>query len=340
MNRVVYTGKGVCEIESQVLTELEAQEVRIEVAFASVSTLDMRLVAGELDVSADVPVVPGQEMGGTIVEVGARVADLKVGDRVVVRSIIPCGNCPACESDLAHTCHHVSVYGVDAPGCWQSMWTVAAAAVHVLPDEVTLRHGAWVGSVAVACHAVRRAQVKPGEYVVVMGAGPIGLLLACVAQNVGAHVVVVETNAFRRGLAAGIGFDVLDPTTVDMEELVRSETTGAGADVVFEATGSAAGAAAMVLPSCVRGRVVVVGDVIEPAAIDLHQVMWRELSVTGSRGYETEDFEQAIEWIGQSQLPLSRLVSGCIELHDLPRVMAALDPAADRMKVLVAVKAL
>lgn len=340
MNRVVYTGSGVCEIEPQVLIELDPQEVRIEVAFASVSALDLRLLAGELDGSVEMPVVPGQEMAGTIVEIGARVAGLKVGDRVVARAFMSCGTCPACESDLAHACHSISISGLDTPGCWQSIWTVPAGAVHVLPDEVTLRHGAWVGSVAVACHGVRRAQVKPGEYVVVVGAGPIGLLLACVAQTVGAHVVMVETNAYRRGLAAGTGFDVLDPATVDVPELVRSETSGAGADVVFEATGSVTGAASMVLPSRVRGRVVVVGDISEPTAIDLHRVMWRELSLIGSRGYSPEDFKQAIEWIGQGQLPLSRFVSGCVDLCDLPKVMAVLEPNADRMRILVAVKEL
>ena len=340
MSRLLYQGGGALVLEDAEIVPLDSHEVRLEVAFAGVSGVDLQLVSGGQDDELSLPVVPGHDMSGVVLEVGSGVSDVQVGERVVVRPLMACGECAACSDDQTHLCYELKTFGVDADGAWQTVWNVPASSIHRLPDEMTLKLGTWVVPAAVACHAVRMAEIKPGEYVTVIGAGPIGVLLAGVAQHAGAHVVVSEVNAFRRGMAAGLGFDVVDPETVDLQELVMSETGGAGADVVFEATGSESGSRAMALPGRARGRVIVVGVVARPPVVDMHQVVWRELRLMGSHGYEAEDFEEAIQFVAQRILPLDRLVTDAVTLDQLPALLADPAPVIERMRVLVEVKGL
>ena len=121
------------------------------------------------------------------------------------------------------------------------------AGAHTAPPagHLSLEQGALIEPMAVACHDVRLGEVKPGEYVVVQGGGPIGLLVALVARDAGGRVVLSEVNRFRIGLARELGLEAVDSGAHDLVEKVTDETGGAGADVVFEVSGSAAGAEMM-----------------------------------------------------------------------------------------------
>src|ERR1035438_10224829 len=114
-------------------------------------------------------------MSGTIVAVGDGVTAWSPGDRVTVRPLDPCGDCPACRAGHSHICHKLKFIGIDSPGAFQELWTVPSHTVHRLPSSLSLKLGALVEPLAVACHDVRLAAVKSGEYVVVQGGGPIGL---------------------------------------------------------------------------------------------------------------------------------------------------------------------
>ena len=131
--------------------------------------------------------------------------------------------------------------GIDSPGAFQQSWTVPAFTIHKLPPGLDLRLAALAEPLAVACHDTRRGEVAAGESVVVIGGGPIGLLIGLVARSLGADVVLSEVNASRRSLAASLGLDVVDPAAADLPHELLARTDGAGADVVFEVSGSAAG---------------------------------------------------------------------------------------------------
>src|SRR5262249_7217372 len=142
-------------------------------------------------------------------------------------------------------CQKLKFIGIDAPGAMQGLWTVPSHTLHRLPDHLPLEQGALIEPLAVACHDVRLGEVKAGEVAVVLGGGPIGALVALVAKNEGARVVVSEVNPFRLRLAADLGLETVNPKEVDLPKFVNAETGGAGADVVFEVTSSAAGAEMM-----------------------------------------------------------------------------------------------
>ena len=161
------------------------------------------------------------------VQVGEGVAGWKRGDRVAVRPLEYCGTCPACRAGHEHVCHTLKVIGVDLPGAMQGSLSVPARTLHALPENLSLEEGALVEPLAVACHDVRLGEVAPGEHVVVLGAGPIGVLIGLVARLAGARVVLSEVNPFRRGLAARLGIEAVDPRAVDLPELVDKQTGGA-----------------------------------------------------------------------------------------------------------------
>src|SRR5678815_3768561 len=101
------------------------------------------------------------------------------------------------------------------------MWTVPAPTLHRLPDSLSLEHGAMIEPIAVACHDVRMGQVQAGEQVVVIGGGPIGVLIALVARNRGARVIMSEVNPFRIQLARGLGIETVNPMETDLVALVN-----------------------------------------------------------------------------------------------------------------------
>lgn len=215
------------------------------------------------------------------------------------------------------------------------MWTVPAFTLHRLPDSLSLEHGAMIEPLAVACHDVRIGEVTSGEYIVVLGGGPIGMLIALVAREAGAKVLISEINPFRLELAKALGLDTINPKEADIVEYVNKQTGMAGADVVFEVTSSAAGAEVMTRLPRTRGRIVVVGIFTQPPKVDLHRFFWRELKMSGARVYEHEDFEKAIQLSASGQLPLDRLITEIYPLERLEEGFRQMESGSSVMKILL-----
>jgi 2-desacetyl-2-hydroxyethyl bacteriochlorophyllide A dehydrogenase len=192
-----------------------------------------------------------------------------------------------------------------------------------------------VEPIAVACHDVRMGAVAEGDYTVVIGGGPIGILIALVAKARGARVVLVEVNPFRVRLARDLGIEAVSPGETDVAALVNDQTSGAGADVVFEVSGSAAGVEMMTKLPRTRGRIVVVAIFADPPKVDLFRFFWRELKLTGARVYEPEDFEAAIHLAASGSLPLDRLITTVVPLDRLEEGLRQMERGGEVMKILV-----
>jgi 2-desacetyl-2-hydroxyethyl bacteriochlorophyllide A dehydrogenase len=188
---------------------------------------------------------------------------------------------------------------------------------------------------SVACHDVRRGGVQAGEEVVVIGGGPIGMLIALVARHAGARVLVSEINPFRVDLARELGLEAVNPLETDLVVLVEERTDGAGADVLFEVSGSASGASTMTQLVRTRGRIVVVAIFSEAPKVDLFRFFWRELRLYGARVYEPEDFDKAIHLAAKGLVPLNRLISDRRPLDDLQMVFERIEASTDLMKMLI-----
>lgn len=310
-------------------------EAKLKVAYAGICGTDNHIYLGHMDSRVKLPQVIGHEMSGEIVELGEGVEGFKVGNRVVVRPLDPCRNCPACELGHYNICPKLNFIGIDSPGAFQGWWTVPAHTLHYLPESVDMRHAAMVEPIAVACHDVRYGKVSDRDYVVVQGAGPIGTLVALVAKSKGARVLSLEINRFRLNLARELGMDAVNPLETDVPAYVEKQTRSAGADVVFEVTGSLSGAEMMTRLGRTKGRIVIVGIFAQPAVVDLHRILWRELKVCGARNYAPEDFEAAIQLVASKALPLDRLISDIRRLDQLQTTFEEIQLGANFMKVLL-----
>jgi 2-desacetyl-2-hydroxyethyl bacteriochlorophyllide A dehydrogenase len=320
---VFYEGEGGFALRDGAVVPPGPGEVRLDVAFCGVCGTDLHIAHGAMDHRVRVPQVIGHEMSGTVAEVGAGV-EFTVGERVVVRPLDARGETPA-DRGLSHISRNLKFLGIDTPGAFQSSWTVPAFTLHRLPAAVDLRLAALTEPLAVACHDVRRAELEPGETAVVLGGGPIGLLIALVARAAGATVVVSEVNPLRIAFARSLGFDA--------DSVPR--LGDAGADVVFEVSGSPAAALAMTELAGLRGRIVVVAIHPDPPPIRLFDVFWKELELRGARVYEPEDYERAIELLASGALPLEQLITRVERLERLPAVFTELANGATDIKVLV-----
>jgi len=335
MKAAYYQGNRTIRLGESVPRTPGLDEVRIHVAYCGVCGTDLHIFKGGMDKRVSIPQVIGHEMSGEIAEVGGNVRGWSVGDRVVVRPLHPCGNCPACRAGHAHICYNLKFLGIDTPGAFQGSWTVPAHTLHRLPPNLPFDRAALIEPVAVACHDVRLGEVKSGEEVVVIGGGPIGLLIALVAASIKARVLVSEVNPFRRNLAREIGLEAVNPREVDLADLIGKRTGGAGTDVVFEVSGSAAGAATMTQLVRSRGRIVIVAIFGEAPKVDLFRFFWRELRLRGARVYEAEDFDKAIALSASGALPLEHLISARQPLKDLQTVFEQIETSTDLMKVLI-----
>jgi 2-desacetyl-2-hydroxyethyl bacteriochlorophyllide A dehydrogenase len=331
---VYYEGGGRFTLGEAEPRPPEAGEVRLAVAYCGICGTDLHIAHGAMDHRVKVPQVIGHEMSGTVAELGSGVDGFAVGDAVVVRPLDARGETEA-DKGLSHISRNLKFLGIDTPGAFQASWTVPAFTLHRLPDGLDLRIAALTEPLAVACHDVRRADLRSGETAVVIGGGPIGLLVALVARETGAAVFLSEVNPSRRGLAEQLGLEVVDPSTVDVSETIDARTAGAGADVVFEVSGSSAGVAEMTRLAGLRGRIVVVAIFPEPQPVSLFDFFWKELELRGARVYEPEDYERAIALLEKGDLPLDRLITSVEPLERLPQVFAEHVNGSSAMKILV-----
>ena len=310
-------------------------EVELAPAYVGICGTDLHIFHGDMDGRVAAPAVLGHEMSGRVVRVGPGVEGWQPGDAVTVMPLRWDDSCPACRKGHQHICQHLDFIGIDSPGAMQQRWTVPASTLVRLPGSVPLDRAALVEPTAVAVHDVGRAGVRDGERVVVVGGGPVGVLIALVARAAGADVRVVELSAHRRALAGELGLTGWDPAVDDVPELVRAWTGDAGADVAFEVSGAAGGVDTAVEALGVRGRLCLVAIHPRPREVNLHRFFWRELTLVGARLYDRSDFEEAVGLVADGTIPADRLISKVVPLTQAPAAFEALEAGGDVMKILV-----
>lgn len=334
MRSVQYTGERTFRVVDSEPRPPGPGEVRIAVAYTGICGTDLHIRHGAMDQRVTLPAVIGHEMAGRVAEVGEGVADWQPGDPVTVMPLDWCGTCPACKAGHSHICHNLNFVGIDSAGALQGSWTVPARLLVRLPAELPLNWAALVEPTAVAVHDVRRADLSPGEKVVVVGGGPVGLLVARVAAVSGADVMVLELDARRRGVAQRLGLSTVDPATEDVPSLVDKWTGGAGAAVAFEVSGSPAGVGIATQVLATRGRLVMVAIHPTPREVDLFRVFWRELTLIGARVYERRDVARAVELLARGDVPAAELISRVVPIDYINEAFDALE-AGGEVKVLV-----
>lgn len=276
MKALYYEGDQNFSLRETELPALLPGEVRLKMAYVGVCGTDIHIYHGKMDARVKPPQIIGHEVSGVIAEVGKDVTDWKVGDPVTVRPLYPGTEVPS-DNGFRHIGKNLKFIGIDTPGGMQEYWNVPAFTLHKLPDKLSLKIGALIEPLAVACHDIRLSNLKAGENVVVLGGGPIGLLIAMVARSKGARVLVSEVNESRLGFIRSLGFETVNPLTMDLIANVDHFTDHALADIVFEVSGAQPAVSVMTQLCRIRGRIVMVTIHPEPRQVDLFQFFWKEI---------------------------------------------------------------
>lgn len=334
MTAAIYTGSRTFRTAESAVEPPQPGQVQIAVAFTGLCGTDLHIYHGDMDTRVTMPAIIGHEMSGVIAAVGEEVTGWTLGQPVTVMPTISCGSCPACRRGNTHICHNLNFIGIDSEGSMQNTWNVPADILIALPEGLALDEAALIEPTAVAVHDVRRSNLVASDFVVVIGGGPVGQLIASVALQRGARVVLVELDSGRRELAKGLGINAIDPREENLVDYVMQETEGAGADVAFEVSGAAAGVSSAVEVLTTRGRLVMVAIHPKPKEIDLHRFFWRELEMFGARLYQREDFEEAVRLVAEGAIPAPQLISHVVPLQDVEKGFLALE-SGGVMKVLV-----
>ena len=323
-------------------------EVVVQVATCGICGTDLHeYVAGPIVTPIDPhpltgaknPQILGHEFAGEVVAVGPKVSRVAVGDRVAIMPLSYCGRCAYCSRGFQHLCATMGCVGLShAWGGMAQLATVAEYQVVALPDGVTFQQGALIEPTAVAAYGVERGGVKPGDRVLITGAGPIGALAALCARAAGASTVYVsEPNAARRARAEALDVaTVLDPTTVDVPEVLREEADGLGVDVAIECSGHPNGFAAAVSSLRRRGTLAQTGLFVGEATVD--PMLWslNDLTIVGTWCYWVYDFDRVAAQIAAGDLPVERVITSNVSLDGAPDAFERLaSGSADQIKVLV-----
>ncbi len=268
------------------------------------------------------PLILGHEATGVVAQVGEHVTHLQVGDRVLLPAVLPCGSCFACRTGRENICLHMRMFGNDVDGAYAQYVTAPAKDVFPLPDEIPLVEGCIIAdAVTTPFHAVKnRAQVQPGDSVVVYGCGGVGLNVVQFARLAGGIVIAVDVanekleHALRLGATA-----VINPKRepAGVAKAVRKLTAGAGADIAIEAIGNPATMKDAFSTLRSGGRLVVVGYSDQEVALNAGRVMYREMEIRGSLGCRPVDYPRVIELARTGRIEVTSLVTARFSLEQI-----------------------
>ena len=308
---------------------LSAGEVRIDIAAASVCGTDRELYEYSPMAQAfnlNIPVVLGHECAGTVIEVGSGVDALTVGDRVALESHIACWDCYPCSTGNAHNCLNMQLLGLHLDGGFAERLVIPATACFKLHKDFPLEQAALLEPAGVAMHAIQRSKIDlAGADVVISGGGPVGLFIAAISRAMGAgNVVVIEPNAYRRGLIEELGATSLAPGDDVIGTCRRLSGAKFGFDVAFEASGVPAALPPLLEAVRKEATVVAVGIPGRPLELDVAAYLIKKgLTFTGSFGRALwGTWENIAELVASGKLDLSKFIT-----HRLP--LSALDEAIE-----------
>jgi L-iditol 2-dehydrogenase len=281
--------------------------------------------------------VMGHEAAGDVIELGPDVAGLAKGTRVALRSILGCGRCDLCQRGQPNVCEQRQGLGMQFDGAYAERMVVPAELAVPIPDALTYEHAALVEPFAVALHAVAITPLEPTDDVVIVGAGPIGLLTLLAVHLRGARsVAITDRSPHRLAMARSLGADLaIDVRATDPVDAIRSATAGRGADVVFEAVGVTATVVQSLAAVRTAGHVTWIGNSAPIVELPMQDLVTRELTLRGSYTFSSE-FEEAIDLLATSQVDISPLIELTAPLEDGPGLFRRLgDGTLEAVKVVL-----
>ena len=318
-------------------------ELVLRVKSASICGTDLRIITGRKTKGVRFPSVLGHEFSGEIVEVGEGVTQFRTGQRVTMDPVMPCRRCAYCRTGRENVCLNRQAMGYEFDGAFADYLRIPALAlecgnVFAMPDGMSFDAAALAEPLACCLNGQRNAQVGLGDDVLILGAGPIGLMHVQLALASGARSVVVsEPNGFRRDQAEKAGAtQTIDPTKEDPGDVMRGLTDGLGASVVILAIGvpKLANDALGFVRKGGRVNLFAGFSVGDMPPLDVNLIHYNEILVSGASALSRAGFEMALNMIANGKINVEQLVSNRFSLADMDEAVR-LAAGGSAIKVIV-----
>jgi L-iditol 2-dehydrogenase len=334
MLAAVYHGENDLRIEEVPIPEIGPGELLIHILSASICGTDIRIIHGNHRMYPPGTVrIPGHEVVGKIVKVGEGLDSFIVGERVFIAPNTGCGHCEQCVSGNNNLCSEYEALGVTMDGGFAEYMRVPANSVQqgnviILDDSVDSAVAALMEPFACVLRGQNAVHIKPGEVVLIIGAGPIGVMHTKLAKLRGAsRVIVSETVVERAVQVKRMGADrVVNPVEEDLNAIIAEETKGRGADVIIVAAPAHAAQESALQLAAVGGRINLFGGLPKDRPFinfDSNLVHYKELIVTATTACSTHDCWQAAQIVNSGLIDLTDLVSQRFPLKDAAIAFAA-----------------
>lgn len=317
MKALVWEGPRLMVMREQEKPRAAPSEVVLRVEFAGICGSELSGYLGHNALRVP-PLVMGHEFSGEIVELGEAALEvnpaLKLEQQVTVNPLASCGTCDYCKAGLNHLCANRKLIGAHRAGAFAEFVSVPAELVHVLPTGISTRVGALAEPVAVAVRIAELAGNVQDQTVLVMGAGPIGLLVLQVLKTRGAkQVFVADLDAERLEMAGKLGGEMLNPKAVDVVSMIREATNNSGAAVSVDAVGATVTRAQCVAATRSAGTVILSGLHEENTPMPTADIIRREIVLKGSFAYTPANFAQGLEMLIQNKIHLDNIIEAPLE---------------------------
>lgn len=315
----------------------QAGQVSIRIMRLGICGSDIHVYHGEHPFTS-YPVTQGHEVSGIIDALGPGVEQFRVGQKVTVQPQVVCGKCHPCRHGKYNLCEKLKVMGFQTTGMASEYFVVDAEKVLVLPEEMSLDEGALLEPLAVAVHAVGRFGDIAGRDVAVLGAGPIGNLVAQTAKGLGARrVLITDVSNCRLALAQECGVDVaVNTRSKDFGEAMVEVFGPDKADVIYDCAANDITMGQAIKYARKGSTIILVGVYAGMAKVDLAVLNDHELDLNTTMMYRREDYETAIRLVSKGKVCLEPLVSKHFAFQDFLKAYQYIDANRETtMKVLI-----
>jgi L-iditol 2-dehydrogenase len=303
------------EIRDVPVPTIGPEECLVEVKYCGICGSEIHMYHGQLNVLARPPIVLGHEWSGEVAQVGERVEGFAVGDRVTCETAAEtCGTCVYCRSGEYNLCPHRRAFGFSVDGAFTNYVRARSSLLHHIPEEVSYQAAALTEPLCVAYNAVvEKSRVRPGDVVVVIGPGPVGLFVLQLARLSGAGTLVVtgtERDEHRLTVATGLGADVtVDVSQREPTDVIGEIGDGVGAHLVIDAAGVPAAVKQSLGLVRRNGQVTRIGWSLRPLDLTMDEVVAKAITYQGAFSHTWATWERCLELLRLGRIATDPLIS-------------------------------
>ena len=340
MLQQVMTAPGQIEFREIPVPVPGPNEILIRVMKIGICGSDIHVYHGKHPFTS-YPVTQGHEISGLVEAAGRDAVGFRKGQKVTIQPQVVCGVCYPCRHGKYNLCESLKVMGFQTTGAASEFFAVDASKVTPLPDELPLDEGAMIEPLAVAVHAVRQAGPVKGLKIAVLGAGPIGILVAQAAKAAGAgSVLITDISDVRLAKAKECGIDFTANTAaVDFGEALGYSFGPDRADLIYDCAGNDVSMGQAIRCARKGSRIILVAVFAGPARVDLAVLNDHELDLSTSMMYRHEDYADAIRMASDGRLLLRPLISKEFAFRDYKKAYEYIDANREStMKVMIRVQ--